>query len=140
VSLKGKSIKQISHLELNDLSLHKFLNDIRLPQTLKFEDDGAYYPIMLSELQRFGILNIGDLEKLIRPDFFKEYTNLLINKTLKNYQLIRAAMLVSDLQKSLEILPTPHELGPGIFQMLSKAYDKEILDKAVAEKAIKIVQ
>ena len=138
-ALKGKTIEQLSGLELNSLSLHKFITDLRDQHAAKIEDDEYYYPQISAELREFGVRTVGELEKLLNKEITSQYFKFISDAKITATILIHAAMLYADFQRALEIIPIQQRLGPRTVQWLSTKYSKEIFDKAVVEKKIELV-
>lgn len=139
-TLNAQNIKQISNVELNALSLHKFLSDLKLPSPLTMINNEVFYPLILRELEQFGIHSIGDLERLINPNFLAEYLKHTSSYSKENYWIVRAAMLVTNFQKSLRAIAHPHVITTNIFHWLLEKYEKKALDDAIAKGAIAVTE
>lgn len=135
-ALDSKSVNQILDVEIDSLSIKKFIDDAQ--NRYKLFDDPIVYPFVVSELRSFGVRNIGDLEKLASENIIKEYQKP--NSKRQASDFMRTLMFYENPQKFLEIQSGLERVTPRLFDFVAQKHGKDNLIKILAAKDIEIAQ
>jgi putative GTP pyrophosphokinase len=133
-SLETKTLNQISSIEINNLSLDKFVETLSKQLGVKAEKISITSDL-IEELRHYGIDTIGQLEALVTDEF---RTNFNVSTT--NIGLIRDLMLYNDIEKYLSGPAHWQGMGEDTVEFLSQKYDRGKITRLLKEHGKSVIE
>jgi hypothetical protein len=90
----------------------------------------------MSELKRYEINTVGDLNKILTNDFLDEYVPHVGANTATG--LLRVALMYSDFEKYFQVKPDWSLIPRGVVDILAKKYAREVIDQVLAKHEIDV--
>jgi putative GTP pyrophosphokinase len=126
--IQNQEVTQISNVEVNSISLDKFLSELATELGIKIE--GAVSSDGYGELQRFGVRTIGDLKEKVTPEFVKHFSSApMIPATATS--LVRRIMMHHDINRFFSIQPAIKGITPVAFEFLKNKYGQKHIENAL---------
>lgn len=135
-SLDKKSIKQILKVEIDSLSLTRFLTEFSNKLNLKFRSTEIPH-IAEEELLAFGVKNIGDLEKLTTAEFISVYKKYSSDERTW-LGLLRICIMYNDLERALTSMPIAKTIWPSVLDILKTKYREDEIQKSLTKFGISV--
>ncbi|WP_331292453.1 MULTISPECIES: hypothetical protein [Methylobacterium] len=125
--LRSKTSDQINQLPVNALSLKQYIDRAANQYKLKLTDDKEITERVLSELEEFGITNVGQVDQMLTEEFCTAYRKA---KLRDNYGgLLRSMMMYNNLSKYFVHEASWGNLDKETFALLSDKYRPEEIRK-----------
>jgi putative GTP pyrophosphokinase len=132
--LDSKTISQIEKVEIDSISLSKFVSYIAHRNKIKLEKE-SYPTFLIREIKESGVSNVGDLKKLASPAFFKAYVEKTSSR--ESVSLIRLLLLYNDI-RNLDVMRSVKRFSPKAFDVLAEKHGKNTVEKEMAKRGITI--
>jgi putative GTP pyrophosphokinase len=132
--LSKKTVEQISGIELNSLSIDRYLKQLNLRLDLETEVTSN----LIDELKNFGVSTVGDLSKLVTPEFLTAHKEFKWTfQTTRGF--LRSLMMYNDMEKYLTGPYKWNRLESDTFEFLAKKIGKERLLKILSPKKLGVL-
>lgn len=134
-SLNRKNINDMDDVELNSISLEKFLNEIASIYSIGFKN-GDITDDVVRELRSFGVSTIGDLKSIATRDLIAE---IQTNKRIQTrVGFLRDVMMFENLEKYFLCSPNWGLIGLNDAKMFADKYGAEKIANLFCEHGISV--
>jgi putative GTP pyrophosphokinase len=133
--IKNETEKNLSEEPINSISLNALFGKVTKKTGIAFDSEIRDDRQVISELLKFDIQKIGDIERLITEDIIlneKESTSVS-----SRLGFLRRIMMYNDLEKYLKMRPGFSAITPVSYKLLSKKYGAENLDKMLEKYSLR---
>ncbi|WP_164604495.1 RelA/SpoT domain-containing protein [Rhodopseudomonas sp. BR0M22] len=133
--INAKSLRQISAVEVNSISLSRYVQQISDKYELDIRE-GEIPAELFVELERFGIQTIGDLDKLITAETIKLYKSARIQDTPVGF--IRQLLMLHDIDKYFSGPVRWAAIDTDSYECLKEKYPERKLRNLFHENSISL--
>ncbi|KRP92375.1 hypothetical protein AOQ72_29850 [Bradyrhizobium yuanmingense] len=134
-SFKHKSLRQISHAEIDSISLERFLTEISASWESPLK--AGHMDIATEEVKQFGISTIGELQALASDQFLHKYQSKLDSDS--GIGFIRLLMLYGDIDRYFQRVSPQWGTAPqAAFDFLLTKYGAAKLSGLLKKHKIEI--
>ncbi|WP_420131642.1 GTP pyrophosphokinase [Rhodopseudomonas sp.] len=133
--INSKSLNQISPIEVNSITLSRFVQQISERHQLSIRE-GEIPAELFKELDHFGVVTIGDLEKLVTPEVMQIYKSATIEDT--SVGIIRQILMLSNIDKYFDGPIRWAMIDRGSYECLAQKYPHTKLRALFAKEGITI--
>ncbi len=132
--LEGKTISQIEKIEIDSISLAKFVETISKQHGINF-DDTRLPSRLIREIKDAGILNIGQLINRADAQFIEAYQEGSVSS--KAVSFLRLLILYHDI-KQLDAMVSIKRIWKPAFDILARKHGKQVLERELRSRNIEI--
>jgi GTP pyrophosphokinase len=134
-SIDSKSINQLSATEIDSISISKYVVDFFKLHKVRLESKEIIADV-INELRRFGISNIGQVERLATTEFVTNFSKSFQSVTAIGF--LRLLMMYNDLDRYFENKPDWTGANLELYDFLATKYNKPKIDHIFKEAHIRV--
>jgi hypothetical protein len=134
--LDSKTISQIEKIEIDSISVNKFIDYIAHRHKINFRN--ANYPdVVIREIKEAGVSTVGDLKKHATPAFIRAYKARAIQPHAASF--LRFLILYENMG-NLDVMRSVKTFTPNAIDFLAQKHGRIAVEKELAKRGIIIRQ
>lgn len=130
--LDSKTISQIEKVEIDSISVNKFISYIADRHKISFEN--AYCPdVIIREIKESGISTVGDLRKRSTPAFIRAYKARATQPLAASF--LRFLILYENMG-NLDVMRSVKRFSPSAIDFLAQKHGRSVVERELAKRSI----